>query len=102
MELHTEEDELTWITVGLGIKQRIASRQNAKGIKKEKKCGGNISKWNCENKMFRSRVIKLFPLHNTKSHLKFSMNQQNFLYGNKKKAKLEDFLTEGVSYIMCQ
>jgi hypothetical protein len=44
MELHTVEDELTWLTVGLGIKQRIASRQNAKGIKKEKKMWGKYLK----------------------------------------------------------
>jgi len=45
MELHTsEEDELTWLALGLGIIRRIASRQNAKRIKRnKKKSGGNIS-----------------------------------------------------------
>jgi hypothetical protein len=45
-----------WVTTGLGIIERIASRQNAKRIMKEKKIiikcvwgwgGGNISEWNC-------------------------------------------------------
>ena len=29
---------------------------------KTKNAGGNISEWNCKNKMFRSRVIKRFLL----------------------------------------